>query len=217
MKRTGSQNQVMNDNGRTPTATTRCRRPGRLLAAGVVVALGVAALGGCVNAGSSGDTGPIASVNQPGAGASLPPSVGNGPCLSATDPAELCGVPVGSPLPGTGLPSAQDGVPGSSGAPFASDATGPIVTMADDGRTLRLAVGQQFTLDLGEGVVWTVKVADDQIIHKVAGAPLAAGAQGVYEAGASGSTVLSASGMPHCTSGPCALFRLGFSITIAVG
>jgi uncharacterized cupin superfamily protein len=88
--------------------------------------------------------------------------------------------------------------------------------MANDGATLHLSVGQRFTLDLGTGVVWTVKVGDGQVIGQVAGAPLPAGAQGVYEARVSGSTVLTASGMPRCTSGACAMFRLGFSVTIIV-
>ena len=89
--------------------------------------------------------------------------------------------------------------------------------MADDGTNLLLAVGQRFTLDLGEGVVWTVKVADGQVIEQVPGAAVPAGAQGVYEARARGQTVLTAAGMPRCTSGTCALFRLGFSVTITVG
>jgi hypothetical protein len=90
------------------------------------------------------------------------------------------------------------------------------VTVADDGTTLHLSVGQRFLLDLGSGVDWTVKLGDEQVVRPVTGVLLPAGAQGVYEAQTPGTTVLSAAGIPHCTSGSCALFRLGFGVTIAV-
>jgi hypothetical protein len=91
-----------------------------------------------------------------------------------------------------------------------------VVTIADDGATLHLAVGQRFLLELGSGVDWRVKVGDEQIVQPVTGLPLPSGYQGAYDARTPGSTVLSAVGLPHCTSGFCALFRLGFSITITV-
>jgi len=91
------------------------------------------------------------------------------------------------------------------------------VTIADDGTTLHLAVGQQFLLDLGSGVDWTMRVADEQVVGRVTSVPLPAGDQGIYEARAPGTTVLSAAGSPHCTSGLCPFFRLGFSVTITVG
>jgi hypothetical protein len=90
------------------------------------------------------------------------------------------------------------------------------VTIADDGATLNLAVGQRLLLDLGSGVDWEVKVGDEQVVQPVTGLPLPSGYQGAYEARTPGSTVLSAVGRPHCTSGSCALFRLGFTVTITV-
>jgi len=186
------------------------RRPGPFLAVGAMVTLGILILGGCASGGAYVGTGaPSGATSPPRVISTLPPSVANGPCLSSTDPTQLCG---GGP--GVSLPP---GGPTVSVAPLASNAAGLVVTMADDGTTLLLAVGQRFTLDLGEGVVWTVKVADGQVIEQVPGAAVPAGAQGVYEARARGQTVLTAAGMPRCTSGPCALFRLGFSVTITVG
>jgi hypothetical protein len=91
-----------------------------------------------------------------------------------------------------------------------------VVTIANDGTTLHLAVGQQFTLSLGNGEDWMVKVADEQVVQHVAGVALPAGAQGIYEARKPGATVLSAVGSPHCTSGVCPLFRLVFSVAITV-
>ena len=114
------------------------------------------------------------------------------------------------------LPSAPAALPTPTALLLAPDAAPLVVTIANDGTTLNLAVGQRFTLNLGNGVDWTVKVADEQVVQHVTGVPLPAGAQGVYEARTPGSTVLSAVGIPHCTSGVCPLFRLGFSVTITV-
>jgi hypothetical protein len=99
---------------------------------------------------------------------------------------------------------------------LASDAAPVVVTIANDGTTLHLAVGQQFTLNLGNGADWIVKVADEQVVQRVTGVALPAGTQGIYEAGRPGATVLSAVGSPHCTSGVCPLFRIAFSVAITV-
>jgi len=184
----------MADNSRSPAAQVR-RRVGPLFAAGAVVTLAVLVLGGCVGAGSSGGTAaPTASPSRPGTASPLPQS-------SVT---------------GT-LPSAPAALPTPTAVLLAPDAGPMVVTIANDGTTLHLAVGQQFTLDLGNGADWRVKVADEQVVLHVTGVPMPAGAQGVYEARKPGATVLTAVGSPHCTSGVCPLFRLGFSVAITVG
>jgi hypothetical protein len=114
------------------------------------------------------------------------------------------------------LPSAPAAFPTPTAVLLASDAAPIVVTIANDGTTLHLAVGQQFTLNLGNGEDWMVKVADEQVVQHVTGVPLPAGAQGIYEARKPGATVLSAVGSPHCTSGVCPLFRLAFSVAITV-
>ena len=183
----------MADNSRSPAAQVR-RRVGPLLAAGAVVTLAVLVLGWCVCAGPSGGTAaPTASPSRPGTVAPLPPS-------SVTE----------TP------PSAPAALPTPTAVPLASDAAPIVVTIANDGTTLHLAVGQRFTLDLGNGEDWMVKVADEQVVQHVTGVPLPAGAQGIYEARKPGATVLTAVGSPHCTSGVCPLFRLGFSVSITV-
>jgi len=91
------------------------------------------------------------------------------------------------------------------------------VTAADDGTTLHLAIGQQFLLDLGPSMDWAVTVADPNIVARVPGVLVIKGAQGIYVARTSGTTLLSAVGSPQCTSGACPLFRRAFRITIAVG
>jgi len=80
------------------------------------------------------------------------------------------------------------------------------VTAADNGTTLHLAVGQQFLLDLGSAVDWTVTVADQRVVGRVIGVFVIRGAQGIYEARTAGTTLLSAVGSPPCPSGgacPC--------------
>jgi len=220
----------MADKQPTPVAQGQ-RRIGPLIAAGLVVMLGLLVLGGCVSAGSSGGAAaPTGTPSPPAVVAPILPSavpaprgpgrVGGGtePCLSATNPGELCGGgPVASPPPDAGnLQSAPGGLPTPTAVPVELAAAPLVVTIADDGTTLRLAVGRQFLLDLGSGVDWTVKVADEQVVHVVTGVPVPAGAQGIYEASTPGITVLSAVGSPHCTSGTCPFFRLGFSVTITV-
>ena len=114
------------------------------------------------------------------------------------------------------LPSAPAALPTPTAVLLAPGAAPIVVTIADNGTTMHLAVGQQFTLSLGDGEDWMVKVADEQVVQHVTGVALPAGAQGVYEARTPGATVLSAVGSPHCTSGVCPLFRLAFSVTITV-
>jgi hypothetical protein len=91
-----------------------------------------------------------------------------------------------------------------------------VVTAADNGTILRLAVGQQFLLNLGSAADWAVTVADQQIVQRVIGVLVIRGAQGIYEARTAGTTSLSAVGSPPCTSGICPLYRLGFRVTITV-
>ena len=209
----------MADKQRTPVAGSQ-RRVGPLLVAGLVVTLGLLVLGGCVSAGSSSGTAAPTATQSPPAAPSRLGGMGGGtaPCLSATSPGELCGgEPVVSPPPGSGtLPTTAASLPAPTAVPVLPATAPLVVTAADEGTTLHLAVGQQFLLRLGSGVDWTVKVADEQVVGRVTGVALPAGDQGVYEARTSGTTVLSAVGIPHCTSGVCPLFRLGFSVTITV-
>ena len=90
------------------------------------------------------------------------------------------------------------------------------MTLADNGTTLHLAVGQQFLLDLGSTVTWSVAIGDQGIVGRVPGVLVIRGAQGIYAALAPGTTTLSAIGSPICSSGVCPQFRIAFSITIVV-
>jgi hypothetical protein len=182
-----------------PRAAHRRHPGGPLVAAGVTVTLLFLILGGCVGAGSpSGGGGPVAS--PPPGSAILPPA----PSAVATPVATpaVTTVPIRTPIPSAGQPAA---------APL-------VVTAADNGTTLHLAVGQQLLLDLGSAVDWAVTVADQRVVGRVIGVLVIRGAQGIYEARTAGTTLLSAIGSPPCPSGgACPLFRLGFRLTIVVG
>ncbi len=91
-----------------------------------------------------------------------------------------------------------------------------VVTLAANGTTLRLAIGERFLLELGGNVTWVVTVGNPQVVARVRGVPVPSGAQGVFAALAPGTTTLTAVGMPPCASGICPLFRLGFRVTITV-
>jgi hypothetical protein len=103
-----------------------------------------------------------------------------------------------------------------SGAPTPGGGTN--ITLADQGKTISLAVGESFLLDLGEGYDWTVTVSDQSVIDRVKNIAVIVGAQGVYEALAPGTTTLSATGNPQCsaTQMPCPDLAIAFSITVIV-
>jgi len=92
------------------------------------------------------------------------------------------------------------------------------ITLADDGGTVRIAVGERFLLSLGTDYDWGVTVADPSIVDRVRNITVVRGAQGVYVALASGTTVLSAVGDPPCrkTTPPCGAPSRGFGVTIDV-
>lgn len=89
-----------------------------------------------------------------------------------------------------------------------------IVTLADDGQTIRLHPSESFLLKLGSDYDWTVAIADQTVVSRVMNVMVVRGAQGLYQAKRTGQTVLTATGDPTCRQAqpPCArpsrLFRL---------
>ncbi len=71
------------------------------------------------------------------------------------------------------------------------------VTLADDGKTITLVVGDQFLLDLNAPYSWQVTVADKKILKHT---PSTSGkdSEGTYEATMQGTTDLTATGTPVC-------------------
>ena len=103
-------------------------------------------------------------------------------------------------------------------APSTSAPTGQAVTLADDGTTVTLAVGQRFLLNLGSGFDWTVTVADPSVVDRVRNVTVIAGAQGLYQAKSVGRTELSAIGDPPCrkSTPACGAPSRAFKVELAV-
>ena len=92
------------------------------------------------------------------------------------------------------------------------------VTLADNGKTIHMAVGQSFLLKLGLNYDWNISVSDQNVISRLKNIAVIVGAQGMYNALANGTTILSAEGDPQCrnTTPPCASPSIMFSATIIV-
>ena len=92
------------------------------------------------------------------------------------------------------------------------------VTLADQGKTLTLAVGQRFLINLGEGFDWSPIVSDQAIVSRVPNISVIRGAQGIYEAHAVGQTILTVTGDPTCRQSkpPCMAPSRMFTLNIVV-
>ena len=117
--------------------------------------------------------------------------------------------------------STAPGAAGVAAAPQAEPAKPPI-TLADNGRTIDLAVGDRVLLQLGDAYIWAVQIADPAVLSRVVNVTVVKGAQGLYEAKQSGTTTLTAAGDPACrqVQPPCAqpsrLFRVQVRVSPAV-
>ena len=91
------------------------------------------------------------------------------------------------------------------------------ITLADDGKSLNLTVGQQFLLDLGDGFNWSVTVDDQSIVSRVPNITVIKGAQGVYKAHKPGETTLQATGTLPCSPGEvCPMIARAFRVQLIV-
>jgi len=93
-----------------------------------------------------------------------------------------------------------------------------VITLADQGKTIDLAVGESFLLQLGEEYAWDVTISDQNVVSRVKNITVIRGAQGVYNALQAGTVTLSATGDPVCRQAkpPCAMPSIMFTITIIV-
>jgi hypothetical protein len=117
--------------------------------------------------------------------------------------------------------SACDAGPGSLGAeptPTVPEGAGRTVTLADDGQTISMQVGESFLLKLGEAYEWTVIPLDPDIIRRVPNVLTVIGSQGLYQAHKVGRTQLTATGEPPCRQAqpPCAMPSRGFLLNVVV-
>jgi hypothetical protein len=95
---------------------------------------------------------------------------------------------------------------------------GLIVTLDNDGQTIRLHIGDSFLLKLGEGYDWTVTIDDQTVVSRVMNVMVVRGAQGLYQAKRTGQTMLMATGDPPCRQSqpPCAMPSRLFRLQIVV-
>ncbi len=119
------------------------------------------------------------------------------------------------PLP-TSTPGATPTPQPPTPTPTAAEAR--TVTLQDQGKTVQLAVGETFLLQLGEDYTWDIQIADPAVLSRVVNITVVRGAQGVYQALKSGTTTLTAAGDPVCRQAkpPCGRPSILFSLTIEV-
>ena len=110
-------------------------------------------------------------------------------------------------------------VPAGNGITGVSTSAGQqTVTLADNGKTIDLQVGQSFLLALGTGYDWSVDLADQSVVSRVVGILVVRGAQGIYKAHQPGHTTLTAVGDPPCRKAQpaCGLPSRLFKVDIVV-
>lgn len=92
------------------------------------------------------------------------------------------------------------------------------VTLADNGATVEMKVGDRFLLNLRDFYDWSLNVADIGILSRVKNIAVIQGAKGIYEALKPGTTVLTATGDPAClkSTPPCAAPSILFETTVVV-
>jgi len=125
------------------------------------------------------------------------------------------------PIVSTSLPAISSGG-GSEPATLTSDPnaffTGD-VTLANQGQIINLQMGDSFLLNLGDDqYTWSVSVDNDSVLHLKMGVMVIKGAQGIYDALASGTATLTAQGDPLCrqSTPACAMPSILFTLTVVV-
>lgn len=95
---------------------------------------------------------------------------------------------------------------------------GLTITLADQGKTINVEVGQQFLVNLGGGYGWRVAFEELKNIVAVPTLLPILGAQGIFQPVASGTVSFKAKGVPECNKDqpPCAQTPVEFEVTIAI-
>jgi len=184
----------------------------------------LAFLAGCLPPSSASQGGVVASPSR----AVQVPDIGSTATLAAT-----ARPPVANDTP---APAVTVGTSGISSAPVASSLvlTGTVsapaqplstagstpiqVTLADQGRTIAMQVGERFLLNLEGGDAWIIEIANQAVLSPVTGMPVPQGTQGLFGALASGRTTLSATNEPACRKArpPCMLPTRAFQVEVVV-
>ncbi len=136
----------------------------------------------------------------------VPPTIADTPVQITPEVSTAVGGS-GSPSQETPAPSEDNGIPAEG------------LTLDDNGKTFIMQVGDSVLLNLGtDAYEWEVSVDNQAVLHMKMGVMVIKGAQGIYDALAPGTAILSASGNPLCaqTQPACAMPSILFSVTIVV-
>ncbi len=100
--------------------------------------------------------------------------------------------------------------------PAAPESSTLSLTQDYNDKSVTLHTGDRFLLDLGD-LNWTISISDPSVISRVKNIMVIRGAQGIYTADRSGTTVISAEGRPNCNPGEmCAQYIVSFKANIIV-
>ena len=117
------------------------------------------------------------------------------------------------------IPPTRFGIQVGNGVPPPTPPSTPrTITLANDGQTIYLHVGDRFLLDLGEGFDWGVSVDNPAVLSRVVNVTVVRGAQGLYEVHLPGRATLTATGDPPCRQAqpPCGAPSIVFQIYFVV-
>jgi hypothetical protein len=113
-----------------------------------------------------------------------------------------------------GTPAATGATPSPQPAPRGART----ITRADQGTTVRIAVGEVLILRLPGGMAWDVQITDPRVVTADRAATPTPGEQGIYRARRVGVTELLALALPPCAKDrpPCEVMTPAFRVLIVV-
>lgn len=113
-----------------------------------------------------------------------------------------------------GTPAATGATPSPQPAPRGART----ITRADQGTTVRIAVGEVLILRLPGGTAWDVQITDPRVVTADRTATPTTGEQGIYRARGVGVTELLALALPPCAKDrpPCKVMTPAFRVLIVV-
>ena len=139
---------------------------------------------------------------------------GRNPDRPATTKAPAATVQAVPPPVAATMPPAASATP--TAIPWSTSGT-VVVTLAQAGQTIDLAVGQRLVLELGTTSQWTVRV-DGSGVLTPASVPLQASQQGAWVAERAGTAQIQVIGNPFCPQvrPPCGMPSRAFTATVVV-
>jgi hypothetical protein len=120
--------------------------------------------------------------------------------------------------PTTPTPSGTSATASGTPSPAHPSRGARIITRADQGTTVRIAVGEVFILRLPGDIAWDIQITDPRVVTADRLAVLPSGSQGIYRARRVGITELLAVTLPPCAKDqpPCKVMAPAFRVLIVV-